>query len=170
MKIYEINTNRTSRKCVVIANSYALAERKAIAALRKNFDDIYGLINIESIRLLDYEILGDIDDVVFPTGTAIFDGRLYIYYGAADKVIAVASVNLNKLLHELLASEVEAGIGFLAGKIYKLAFNEEKTLTQIKKRLNQEESVILMAIGWLTRENKILCRYDDGELVVRTLD
>jgi hypothetical protein len=118
----------------------------------------------------DYELEGDIDNVVFPTGTAIFNGRLYIYYGAADKRIAVASVNMNKLLHELLASEVEAGIGFLAGKLYKLAFNEEKTLTQIKDRLNQEESVILMAIGWLARESKILCRFDDGELVVRTMD
>jgi len=118
----------------------------------------------------DYELEGDIDNVVFPTGTALFNGRLYIYYGAADKRIAVASVNMNKLLHELLASEVEAGVGFLAGKIYKLAFNEEKSLTQIKDRLNQEESVILMAIGWLARENKILCRFDDGELVIRTMD
>jgi len=118
----------------------------------------------------DYEIFGDVGNVIFPTGTAIFNGRLYIYYGAADTRIAVASVNLNKLLHELLSSEVEAGIGFVAGKIYKFAFNEEKTLTQIKERLNQEENIILMAIGWLARENKILCRFDHDELVVRTLD
>ena len=118
----------------------------------------------------DYEISGDVNDVVFPTGTAKVNGRLYIYYGAADKRIAVVSVNLNKLLHELLASEVEAGIGFLAGKIFTFAINGEKTLTQIKKRMNQEESVILMAIGWLARENKILIRFDDGELVVRTID
>jgi predicted GH43/DUF377 family glycosyl hydrolase len=118
----------------------------------------------------DYEISGDIDNVVFPSGTAIFNGRLYIYYGAADKRIAVVSVDMNKLLHELIASEVEAGIGFVAGKIFRLAFNEEKTLTQIKNRIKQEESVILMAIGWLSREKKVLCRFDDGELVVRTID
>ncbi len=52
----------------------------------------------------DYEKVGDVNNVVFPTGTSIFAGRLYIYYGAADKRIAVASVDLNELLEELLAS------------------------------------------------------------------
>jgi predicted GH43/DUF377 family glycosyl hydrolase len=46
--------------------------------------------------------LGYVDNVVFPTGTALFDDRLYIYYGAADKRIAVASVNLKELISELL--------------------------------------------------------------------
>lgn len=44
---------------------------------------------------------GYVNYVVFPTGTAIFDDLLYIYYGAADDKIAVASVNLNDLLTEL---------------------------------------------------------------------
>lgn len=49
----------------------------------------------------DYEMSGYVDNVVFPTGTALFGGRLYIYYGAADNHIAVASVELNDLLAEL---------------------------------------------------------------------
>ena len=49
----------------------------------------------------NYEKMGDVNNVVFPTGTAIFGGRLYIYYGAADKRIAVASVDMNELLEEL---------------------------------------------------------------------
>jgi len=49
-----------------------------------------------------YEIKGNVNNVVFPTGTAIFDNELYIYYGAADSRVAVASVNLNSLLSELL--------------------------------------------------------------------
>ncbi|MBS1492871.1 MAG: pesticidal protein Cry7Aa [Bacteroidetes bacterium] len=49
----------------------------------------------------EWEINGDVRDVVFPTGTAIFNDRLYIYYGAADKRIACASVNLKILLKEL---------------------------------------------------------------------
>ncbi|MDR7212356.1 pesticidal protein Cry7Aa [Flavobacterium piscis] len=48
-----------------------------------------------------YERHGYVNYVVFPTGTAVFDDRLYIYYGAADDKIAVASVNLNDLLKEL---------------------------------------------------------------------
>ena len=50
----------------------------------------------------DYELTGDVDDVVFPTGTALFGDTLYIYYGAADDIIAVASISLDMLLAELL--------------------------------------------------------------------
>jgi predicted GH43/DUF377 family glycosyl hydrolase len=117
----------------------------------------------------DYEKTGDIDNVVFPTGTAIFGERLYIYYGAADKRIAVVSVNLDNLLHELLASDLEVGIGFLAGQIFNLTIKEEKSLTQLKNLLNQKEYLLLMAIGWLTREDKVLCRIDSDELIVRSI-
>jgi predicted GH43/DUF377 family glycosyl hydrolase len=118
----------------------------------------------------EYEKYGDVNNVVFPTGTAIFGDRLYIYYGSADKRIAVVSVNLHKLLHELLASEIEVGIGFLAGQIFNLILKEEKSLTQIKNLLNQNEKVLLMAIGWLSRENKVLCRFDSDELFVRSIE
>lgn len=49
----------------------------------------------------EWERKGDVNNVVFPTGTAIFEDELYIYYGAADKRIAVASVSLKELLNEL---------------------------------------------------------------------
>jgi len=52
---------------------------------------------------LDYELTGDVDDVCFPTGTAQFGDTLYIYYGAADELIACASVNLPALLDELVS-------------------------------------------------------------------
>jgi predicted GH43/DUF377 family glycosyl hydrolase len=48
-----------------------------------------------------WEKKGYVSNVVFPTGTAIFNDRLYIYYGAADSRVAVASVNMNELLHQL---------------------------------------------------------------------
>lgn len=51
---------------------------------------------------LDYELAGDVDDVCFPTGTALFDDKLYIYYGAADDLIACASVSLSALVNELV--------------------------------------------------------------------
>jgi predicted GH43/DUF377 family glycosyl hydrolase len=40
--------------------------------------------------------------VVFPTGTALFGDRLFIYYGAADERIGCASVKLSALLQELI--------------------------------------------------------------------
>lgn len=54
---------------------------------------------------LPWELKGEVNNVVFPTGTAIFGDKLYIYYGAADKSIGVASVNSLALLNELLANK-----------------------------------------------------------------
>jgi beta-1,2-mannobiose phosphorylase / 1,2-beta-oligomannan phosphorylase len=45
-----------------------------------------------------WEISGIVNNIVFPTGTSIFGDTLYIYYGAADTRIAVASVNINELV------------------------------------------------------------------------
>lgn len=49
----------------------------------------------------EWERTGFVNNVVFPTGTAIFKNDLYIYYGAADKVIGVAKVKLKDLIKEL---------------------------------------------------------------------
>ncbi|MCK9404689.1 MAG: hypothetical protein M0Q26_14950 [Chitinophagaceae bacterium] len=49
-----------------------------------------------------WELKGDMNNVVFPTGTALFGSTLFIYYGAADSHIACASVSLSALLAELL--------------------------------------------------------------------
>jgi predicted GH43/DUF377 family glycosyl hydrolase len=51
---------------------------------------------------LDWELKGEVNNVVFPTGTAIFGDKLYIYYGAADTCIAVASTSIAELIAELL--------------------------------------------------------------------
>mgnify|MGYP000235741763 CR=1 FL=1 len=51
----------------------------------------------------DYELSGEVSNVCFPTGHSIYDDTLYIYYGAADEQIAVASVRLPELINELLA-------------------------------------------------------------------
>jgi predicted GH43/DUF377 family glycosyl hydrolase len=54
----------------------------------------------------DFELEGTVNNVVFPTGSAFFDNELYIYYGAADKYIAVASINMNELIDELLKYKI----------------------------------------------------------------
>lgn len=58
----------------------------------------YPLIKPET----EWEQSGYVNNVIFPTGTAIFEEMLYIYYGAADKRIAVATVPLQELITELL--------------------------------------------------------------------
>ena len=57
----------------------------------------YSLISPEAL----YEIRGDIPNIVFPSGALIKDGKLSVYYGAADTVCAVATCDSNALLKEL---------------------------------------------------------------------
>ena len=50
-------------------------------------------------------------DVVFPSGTAIFNNRLYIYYGAADERIGVASVEMDDFLRDLVCCKKDCSRG-----------------------------------------------------------
>ena len=45
-----------------------------------------------------WEMAGDVNNVVFPTGAIKKDGRLFIYYGAADSHVAAKSCNIEELL------------------------------------------------------------------------
>ena len=49
----------------------------------------------------EYEKRGDVPNVVFPEGTVTFNNKLYVYYGGADKVISLATIDLNELLDGL---------------------------------------------------------------------
>jgi predicted GH43/DUF377 family glycosyl hydrolase len=53
-----------------------------------------------------WELNGEVNNVVFPTGTALFEDTLYIYYGAADTRIAAVSIKLNELIEELLNNTI----------------------------------------------------------------
>jgi predicted GH43/DUF377 family glycosyl hydrolase len=46
----------------------------------------------------DYERFGKVPNVVFSCGSVVIDEELHIYYGAADNVVCVAKVPLEKLL------------------------------------------------------------------------
>jgi predicted GH43/DUF377 family glycosyl hydrolase len=53
-----------------------------------------------------YEKLGDVNNVVFPTGACVVDNdKLFVYYGAADKVCCLATADLNYLLDRILKCE-----------------------------------------------------------------
>jgi predicted GH43/DUF377 family glycosyl hydrolase len=49
----------------------------------------------------DYELYGDVGNVVFPVGGYVYDGDLYISYGGADRCVALAKTPLAELLAEL---------------------------------------------------------------------
>lgn len=46
----------------------------------------------------DYEIYGSVPNVVFSSGAVLLQDQLFVYYGASDNVIAVATAKLSDLL------------------------------------------------------------------------
>jgi len=48
-----------------------------------------------------YELEGNVPNVVFPSGSLIKDGELFVYYGAADTSVALATCGVSELLDEL---------------------------------------------------------------------
>jgi predicted GH43/DUF377 family glycosyl hydrolase len=54
----------------------------------------------------EWELKGEVNNVCFPTGAVAEDDTLYIYYGAADERIAVASVSVKELLAELALNKI----------------------------------------------------------------
>ena len=51
----------------------------------------------------DYEIEGFYRGCVFPCGKVVIDGTLFVYYGAADKFVGLATCELTELLDYLLS-------------------------------------------------------------------
>jgi predicted GH43/DUF377 family glycosyl hydrolase len=54
-----------------------------------------------------YEMLGFVPRVSFPSGALLRDGRLDVYYGAADTSVALAGIELESLLAELRATRAQ---------------------------------------------------------------
>ena len=50
----------------------------------------------------DYETCGIYEGCVFPTGTVVKDGTLYVYYGTADTHIGLATADFDALLRYLI--------------------------------------------------------------------
>lgn len=50
----------------------------------------------------DYEIYGNVANIVFPSGALNHDGRLFVYYGASDTTLCLATCDYEDLLQELL--------------------------------------------------------------------
>ena len=49
----------------------------------------------------DYETKGYYNGCVFPTGVCVKDGTMFVYYGAADKFVCVATANFDEFCDQL---------------------------------------------------------------------
>ncbi|PJD92722.1 MAG: hypothetical protein CK424_03845 [Legionella sp.] len=50
---------------------------------------------------MDYEKIGNVANVVFPCGAVLLKDEIFLYYGGADKVVAVAKMDLKQVLTHL---------------------------------------------------------------------
>jgi beta-1,2-mannobiose phosphorylase / 1,2-beta-oligomannan phosphorylase len=82
-------------------NGYIYSACAALLDLDNPYKEIARLKTALFSPTLKWEKEGYVKNVCFPTGAALFGDILYIYYGAADERIAVASVKLSALLSEL---------------------------------------------------------------------
>ena len=85
---------------------YLSNEKKfGIEAVLLNLDHPRHVIGRTKDSLLtpqaDYELRGDVPNVIFPSGGLVKDDELYLYYGAADTRVALATCKLTDLLDEL---------------------------------------------------------------------
>lgn len=55
----------------------------------------------------EFELNGYYNGCVFPTGNMIIDNTLYVYYGAADKYVCVATCDVNELLEFIKTNTVK---------------------------------------------------------------
>ena len=45
-----------------------------------------------------YEVIGDVDKVVFPCGWVVEGDKVRLYYGSADKCVALATASVSEML------------------------------------------------------------------------
>lgn len=80
-----------------------------VGAVLLDFDNPLKIIGRTPTPILepeyDFEMNGFYNGCVFPTGNVIVEDTLFVYYGAADKYVGVATCNVNELVDYLLADE-----------------------------------------------------------------
>lgn len=60
----------------------------------------------------DYELKGEVSNIVFPSGALVQDDTLFVYYGAADTRICVASGSLGELLKSMIPEKKSFNINY----------------------------------------------------------
>ena len=55
----------------------------------------------------DYEVAGDVPNVVFPVGAYIHEGYVYMSYGGADKVVALCRFKYDELMEEFRKNPIK---------------------------------------------------------------
>ncbi len=96
---------KTEKGWLIIFSAESMSDTWSISAALLDLDEPHKLIARTPGYILQpatkYERDGLVASVTFPEGAVVVGDQLYVYYGAADTVIALATGNLNELLEYL---------------------------------------------------------------------
>jgi beta-1,2-mannobiose phosphorylase / 1,2-beta-oligomannan phosphorylase len=99
---------KTKKGWLVIYHGVSADRVYSAGAFLLDLNDPYKILGRTKEPILtpreNYEKNGDVNNVVFPTGACIIDGKLLVYYGGADKVCCLATVDLDSLLEQMLSA------------------------------------------------------------------
>jgi predicted GH43/DUF377 family glycosyl hydrolase len=98
---------KTKKGWLVIYHGVSMERVYSAGAFLLDLNDPYKILGRTKNPILtpeeDYEKRGDVNNVVFPTGACVIGNQLLVYYGGADKVCCLATIDLNSLLEFLLS-------------------------------------------------------------------
>jgi hypothetical protein len=83
---------------------------------------------------------------------------------AIKEKVGKAAGKIKKLLHSNgpQAMDTAVNVGETAGKVWQLLHDGgPQTLTEVEKALKEPVEVVLFAVGWLAREEKILITVEE---------
>jgi len=97
---------KTSKGWLLIYHAVSLDDQNyRVGAMLLKLDDPKIILGRTRFPLLepemDYEKNGEVPNVVFPCGSVIKNGDIFVYYGAADKVIGVAKGSLSEIINSI---------------------------------------------------------------------
>ena len=99
---------KTKKGWLVIYHGVSMERVYSAGAILLDLKDPHKILGRTKEPILtpteNYEKNGDVNNVVFPTGACILDSKLFVYYGGADKVCCLATVDLDSLLEYLLSA------------------------------------------------------------------
>ena len=101
---------KTERGWLFIYSAESMSDSWIITAALTDKSEPHKLIARVSGYILqpvtEYERNGLVPNVTFPSAAIIVEDELYVYYGAADTVIGLATCKLNDLLDYLEESKI----------------------------------------------------------------
>lgn len=97
---------KTDKGWILIYHGVSNTPTYRVGAVLLDKDDPSIVLSRTTVPILEpveeYEKVGLVNNVVFPCGAIERDGVIYIYYGGADKVVAVATIKTEKLIDILV--------------------------------------------------------------------